>query len=350
MTKGQSILFYGTLTVVGTYFLFLGLTKAQTFLVPLTTATILALLMLPLARKMEAVLNHLVASLLNTFILFVFSLAFMALISFQVKTFASDWPQIKLVMKPKIEQIKDYLSENTPVPMDKLNSGTTKQGPILSAIENPAQMLASFFTSIVGFLAKYLLTFIYIFFLLNYRKHFKRFLLRLFPPEKKSEVKTIIHKSATMVQQYILGKLIMTLILVIFYAIGLGIAGVHNFIVISAICALLNLIPYIGNIIGFGLAMAFGYLTSGENAMLFGIVITFALAQFIETYMLEPYVVGDKVKLHPFFVILAVIIGNMVWGIAGMILAIPILAIINVILLHVPSLNPYGFLFSQDKG
>lgn len=340
MNKGQSLVLYGTLSIVGSYFLFLGLSKAQTFLIPLTTAVILALLMLPLVRRMERVLNNMVASLLNTFILLIVSLGFLALVSYQVKSFADDWPKIKSVVKPKIEQITTYLSKNTPIPMKKFKaSNKGKQSPFLKYIENPAKRVASVFSSTVGFMATYLLTLIYVFFFLNYREHFKKFLLRLFPEDKESKVKSIIHESAKKVQQYILGKLLVTLILAVFYAIGLGISGVQNFIVLSILCAFLNLIPYIGNIVGFGMAMAFGYLVSGEEAMLFGIIITFVVAQFIESYILEPYVVGNKVRLHPFFIILAVIVGNMVWGIMGMILAIPILAMINVIFLLIVPLH-----------
>ena len=78
-----------------------------------------------------------------------------------------------------------------------------------------------------------------------------------------------------------------------------------------------------------------------------GILVTFSVAQFVESYILEPYIVGNRVDLHPFFVILAVVLGNSLWGIMGMILSIPILAIINVVLLDVPSLRPLGFLLSN---
>src|SRR5690606_42159221 len=67
--------------------------------------------------------------------------------------------------------------------------------------------------------------------------------------------------------------------------------------------------------LGLVLALAFGYLTSGETGMLIGILITFAVAQFFESYFLEPYLVGDKVDLHPFMVILVVVLGGSIWGI-----------------------------------
>ncbi len=133
------------------------------------------------------------------------------------------------------------------------------------------------------------------------------------------------------------------------YSIGLGVSGVNNFILVSVIAALLTLIPYVGNIIGFTMAVAFGYLTSGDITVLIGIALTFTLTQFVESYILQPYIVGEKVDVHPFFVIVSVILGNLVWGIIGMILAIPILGIITVVLLNIKELKPLGILLSKEE-
>lgn len=351
MTKGKKILLYSTLVILALYFSFLGLAKAKSFLIPLTAAIILALLVVPLARKMEkGFMSRTAASLCNTFIIFLVSVGFVALVSYQVKNVVDKWPQIQQTMKPKIDQARTFLLEHTPIKPSDLQQ--SQQGsssiPFMGKSSSPGQQAANFFSQVMGFFADYILTFIYIFFILNYRHRFKEFLLRLFPDKRQKEVKKVIEESAGVTQRYLVGKLILIGLLAILYSIGLGISGVSNFILISVIAAVLSLVPYIGNIIGFGMAMAFGYLTSGQSGVLIGIILTFAVAQFVESYILEPYVVGDQVDLHPFFVILAVIIGSMVWGIAGMILAIPILAIINVVLLHVGPLKPFGFLLGKD--
>ena len=144
-----------------------------------------------------------------------------------------------------------------------------------------------------------------------------------------------------------MGTSLLMLFLAIVYSIGLGITGVNNFILVSLIAAFLTLIPVVGNIIGFSLALVLGYLTTGETSALIGIIITFSIAQLLENYVLQPFVIGDKVDLHPFFVILAVILGGAIWGIIGMILAIPVMAIVTIISLNVPALSPFGFLFSK---
>ena len=351
MTKGKQILFYSTLSVVGIYFLFLGLHEAKGFLAPFLTAIILALVVLPLSKKLERnLMKRSYASLINTFLLFLLSLGFLALVSLQVRSFISDWPKIKGTMAPKVEQFKDFVFDHTPLTkgdLERSDKGSTI--PFVGPGSNRGEQAISFFSKSVGFIGTYLLTFIYIFFLLNYRKRFKLFLLKLFPEEKKQQVKEVIHKSAEVAQDYLLGKLILIGLLAVVYSIGLGISGVSNFILVSIIAALLTLIPYVGNIIGLSLAMAFGYLTSGEMGVLIGVLITFAVSQFLESYVLQPYVVGDKVDLHPFMVIVVVVLGGALWGGIGMILAIPVMAIIAVIFQNIPPLQAFGFLFSRKK-
>ena len=351
ITIGKKILLIATIFIVGFYFLFLSLVEAKGFLAPLVMAIVLALLMIPLSNKLEKTfMNRGFSSLTCTIFLLILSLGIFALLSFQIKNFVDDWELIKEKMHPKIEQAESFLYEHTA--LTKENLDTYKEENELSAIgggDSPGKKAFSFMTSVLGFISNYLLVFIYIFFLLNYRRKFKLFFLKLAPSEKNRETRLIIDKTATLVQQYLIGKSFLIILLTVLYSIGLGASGVDNFILISFIAAFLSLIPFIGNIIGFGLALVFGYLTTGEMGVLIGIIITFFVVQFIESYILEPYVVGDKVNLHPFFVILSIILGNMVWGVLGMILAIPVLGILNIILNHVPSLEPFGFLLSTDK-
>ncbi len=351
MNKKSKYLFYSAGLLLVLVLFFYGLLKAKGFLAPFLTAVILSLVMLPLAQKMEHFMSRPWASFLNSLILLLVSVGFMALVSLQVKRFVNDWPTIKDKMQPKIEQVKNLLVNNSP--LEKKDLQLSQKGEnsysFLGTGSKVGDGAGSMVSSVISFFGNYLLTFIYIFFLLNYRNRFKAFLLRIFPDEKKQQVKTTIKQSAEVAPEYLLGKLILMGILAVLYAIGLGISGVNNFIVISFIASFLTLIPYVGNIIGFFIALAFGFLTTGDTMVLVGIILTFTIAQFVESYILEPFLLGDRVDLHPFFVILVVVIGNMVWGIIGMILAIPLLGIVTVILLHTKELHAYGIFLSTKK-
>lgn len=346
MITKKNLLFYFTAFILATYFLFLGLSQAKGFFAPLITAMILSLVVLPLSHRMERKMKKPLAALLNSLLLFLISIGLMAIISLQVRSFTEDWPQIKSSMQPKIEQFKDFALQHTP--LDQSDIEEAKKSSSISSF-NAREKVTAFMGGLSSFVANYLLTFVYIFFFLNYRDIFKNFLLRVFPDEKRQTVKTIINKSAKVVPQYLIGKLVLMGLLAVLYSIGLGISGVNNFILVSVIAALLTLIPYVGNVIGFAMAVAFGFLTSGDITVLIGIALTFTITQFVESYVLQPYIVGEKVDVHPFFVIVSVILGNMVWGIIGMILAIPVMGIITVVLLNIKELKPFGILLSKEK-
>lgn len=344
MTLGKRILTTATLFIVGTYFFFLSLSHGKAFLAPFLTAFILALLMVPVCNKMESwKMGRLFASLISTVFLFLLSIGFAFLISMQIKSVINDWDEVKQQIMPEIEKLEKKLYESTPV-----NEGDIKLKDTVAS-EGMGKQALSFVNSFYAFAGNYLLVFIYIFFMLTYRSKLRVFLTKLFPDEQKQEVSKVISETANVVQRYLLGKFLLITILAIIYSIGLGISGVENFIIVSALAALLTIIPYIGNIIGFVLAIGLGYLTSGEIGVLIGIIATFSVGQFVESYILEPYIVGDKVNLNPFVDILAVIAGGILWGIVGMILAVPLLAIANMVFSHVRPLKPYSYLLSKEK-
>lgn len=349
LTQGKKIFTFTTLTILALYFLFSGLTRAQGFLAPFVTAFILALVVFPISKKMEKKgISRSLASFLSTFLIFLVSIGFMALFSYQIKSFIDDWPEIKETMTPKIEQLQNFVVANTPLSKEDVKIPEGDNIPFIKA-RKIGEKAVGFFPAIMGLFGTYFLTFIYIFFMLRYRRRFKIFILKFFEKDKKSNVSEVIDKSTEIAPSYLLGKFLLIMGLAIVYSIGLGVSGVNNFILVSAIAALFTLIPYLGNIAGVAMAMAFGYLTSGDTNTLIGIIITFSVAQVLESYVLQPFVIGDKVDLHPFFVIVVVVIGNMVWGIIGMILAIPVMAIFTVLLLNIPVLQPFGFLFSKES-
>ena len=87
----------------------------------------------------------------------------------------------------------------------------------------------------------------------------------------------------------------------------------------------------------------------GGSGMIIGVLITYAIVQFIQTYILEPLVVGAEVNINPLFTIFVLVAGELVWGIPGMVLAIPLLGIAKIICDHIEPLKPYGFLIGQEK-
>jgi predicted PurR-regulated permease PerM len=311
----------------------------------------LALLMIPVSNKMESWgLNRGLSSFFSTLFLMIVSLLIAALVFFQVKNFVDDKETIKDAMEPKIEQIENYFLENTKLEQAEIDAYKEKSD-LTNLLANPesGRTAVSVVGMVLAFMTSSLLMFVYIFFLLQYRKMFKKFILKLFSEGKQKEVRCIIDQTAKISQHYIFGRFILIIFLAVLYSIGLGISGVSNFILISLIAAVLSVIPWVGNIIGFLIALSFGFLTTGETGVLIGIIITFSVAQVLESFILQPLIFGNKVNIHPLFVILVVILGNAVWGIIGMALAIPVLGIINIAFNHIKELKPLGYLMSNPK-
>lgn len=354
-----------TLIITGFYFLFLGIIEGKAFLAPLAIAATVAILVYPMAKWFEkkgfskglATTTCLIILLIGTSLLGL-------VLSVQTKNIMDDWDEIQEELIPKIEQLESFVLEYTPMEqgdMDeyKSNIGMESEGEEGQQAKeekeakdeddsNEGEQAISVLGSVFGFATDFLLTFVYIFLFLHFRRKFKIFILKLFKAERRKQVKDIVEKSAVVVQAYLAGRLFLMVILAVLYAIGLAISGVENFIVVSIIAALLSIIPFIGNMMGYVLALAMALFSGGDIGMIVGVTVTFGLVQFLDSYILQPIVLGGKLNVHPVFIILSVLLGNAIWGISGMILAIPFFAILTVVARNVPRFEPFGFLFSND--
>jgi predicted PurR-regulated permease PerM len=192
---------------------------------------------------------------------------------------------------------------------------------------------------------------IYLFFLLYYRTKLKSSILNFFSDENQSSAKDVLADTIKLALDFLIGRMILIAFLVVIYGIGLSISGIDNAILISILAAILSLIPYVGNLIGVILAMSMAAFSGGGLTMYIGVGVTFFFAQFIESYILQPYVVGGKVNINPIVTIIVVVLGGTIWGVAGMILSIPLIGIFKIICDAVPVLHPIGyFLGEEDLG
>jgi predicted PurR-regulated permease PerM len=135
----------------------------------------------------------------------------------------------------------------------------------------------------------------------------------------------------------------------VMYGIGFSIAGVNNALFFAVLCGVLELVPFVGNITGTSITVLMALAQSSDIKVVVGVIITYALVQLIQTYILEPLVVGDRLNLNPLFTILIIVVGEAVWGIAGMILAVPLLGIFKIICDNCEPLKDYGFLIGPPK-
>lgn len=360
MSKLGKILLYSVLIIIGLYFLVNGLMEAKAFLAPLVIAILLTMLVLPAARKFEKWgMQKGWAAFFSDLLIILFTFIFFIVISSQVQTFVEDWPKTSKKIQPQLEKAEKYIEEQTGVNLGKrldleqlINpkddpQKESKEEREQTANDKIVSGIASSAMNFFNFLGSMMLVFIYIFFFLLYRNKFEKSLLKIVPESQSEKTRDIVSNSASIAQQYLVGKFILILFLAVFYSAGLLIFDVKYAVFAGIIAAVLSLIPYIGNVIGGAIALSFAFLSGGIVSII-GVIAVFSVAQFIESYFLEPYVVGEKVELNPIIIIIIVVLGEAVWGIAGMVVAIPLSGIAKVVFDRIPVLKPYGYLLGDE--
>lgn len=173
--------------------------------------------------------------------------------------------------------------------------------------------------------------------------------MQLFKRYEKSEAKNLIGDIANVSQQYLWGLTKAVIILWIAYSIAFWIAGVQNPFLYAFICGLMEIIPVVGTLMGVTIAVFGSFAQGADSGILLGIVISYAVIQFIQSYFLEPVIIGGQVKINALVAIMALLSGELIWGVPGMILAIPITGMIKITFDHVEELKPYGFFLGEIK-
>lgn len=192
--------------------------------------------------------------------------------------------------------------------------------------------LAAGGNSVISMLSILALTPLSAFFFIREWPKIMSFLESLLPRTHEKTLKTLFTKMHEIVSGFIRGQLMVAFFLAIFYAIALTLAGLEYGVIIGLSAGLLSIIPMLGAIGGLIAATATAWLTTFELGYTGIIALIFVFGQIVEGNFLTPKLVGDQVGLHPLWVIFAVMAGGALMGLAGMFLAVPVAAIIGVLI------------------
>lgn len=324
------------------FLIFAGLYYTKAFLMPLCIAGILATLFLPFCHWMERRgLPKGLAAFVSLLTLVLLIATLFTFIGWKFSGLITDVALIKQKAIETFDSAQQYIFSHLGISIEQQSQMLKDEQPSIRGI---MQMLLG---SVTYVLTNLILVLAYVFFLLYYRGHIKNFLLKLTKPAQQSEMEHVISTSTYVSQQYLLGLSKMIVCLWVMYGVGFSIIGVPNALFFAILCGLLEIVPFIGNLTGTTLTVLVAAIHGGNFTLLGGIVITYGIVQFIQGWFLEPLILGPQVKINPLFTIIALVLGELVWGIPGIILAIPITAIFKIICDHIDSLKPYGFLIGE---
>jgi predicted PurR-regulated permease PerM len=335
-----------SLMLISLALIIVALELGDSLLVPLCFSFMFALLLHPICAKLESLrLPRVLAIFICLIAIMVVIGILLYFISSQLLSFGSDLPELQKKFGVLVEKIHGFISSTFGI------AKTSQESWLQTSMDSMIQSSGAFFTSMLAYttstFADLAIIPIFIFFFLYYRTFFKQFLNKLFIKTPNQQITHIMHKIQNVVKNYIMGLLLVMAIIAVLNTVGLLLLGIKYAFFFGALAALLNIIPYLGIIIGSAFPILIALLTKDSIWYAVGVAGAFTAVQFLEGNFITPNIVGSKVSVNPLAAIIALLLGGMLWGPAGMVLSIPFTAILKVILDNIEPLEPFGFLLGE---
>lgn len=332
-----SILLLGWFAIIG-----------QTILIPLILGFIISILLVPFCNFFERFFffPRVLSSLVTTLLFFGFIAGIIYILVNQLIDIADEWPAFQAQITELINDLQRWIARNYGVSsrmqIEYLNENLSKTFDFGTII------LERVFSGITRYSILSVFSFLYIVFILIYRRHLIRFVFYIFHERQHKHVLSVIYNTQNMVKQYLIGLFLQMLIVSILTYISLSFLGVKYSFVLALLTGILNIVPYVGITISVIISSILTLATGAPSQVLF-VLIAYIVVHAIDGNIVMPKIVGSKVKVNSLVIIIGLVIGEMTWGIMGMFLSIPILAMAKIIFDHIPELKPWGFLLGEEK-
>ncbi len=347
MSRTIRLPFYARATVImiGCYVLVTILIVAQGIILPVIYATIIAILVSPLVhflvrRRVPRGLAILIVSLIAIVLL----AGLLALIISQANQLSRSLPQFVAKVEELFSQTMVWISGILNVPLIDIDSWLAQSQD--DFIQKSSGRIGMTITTVGGAITTILLTPVYIVMLLFYQSHLREFLQWIFRSHEGIEINDILFKTKKIIQSYLTGLFFEFLIVATLNSIGLLIIGIEYAILLAITASVLNVIPYVGAMAGVGMYMIVALVTEEPIYVLY-VFILYMVIQFLDNNFIIPKIVGSKVKLNALVSFFAVIVGAGLWGIPGMLLSIPMVAVLKLIFDHIEPMKAWGFLLGE---
>ncbi|HVS96023.1 MAG TPA: AI-2E family transporter [Puia sp.] len=312
---------------------------------PLAIAGMLSLVVLrPCAWLEKRRIPRLVTALLSAIAFIIIVAGMVLLVNWYIHRFAMDWPQLENKIRSVIADARRFLRSQWGV---RVSGGS--QGQPLVAPATAGKMTTSVLGSVIAVVIHMILIVVYMIMLLVMRSHVRAFFIRLVREENKPRMVSVLNRSVHVAQEYIYGMMIIIAYLWVMYGIGFTIVGIRYSLFFAILCGILEIIPFVGNLTGSTLTCVMALSQGGGLHMVLGVLACYAFIQFSQFYILSPLVMRHQVNLSPLFTIVCLIAGELLWGIPGMFLAIPCLAILKIVCDEVEFLQSFGFLLGRAE-
>ena len=334
--------------MVGAVLLVYSLRVLDSLLLPMLFAALFSLLLLPICRWLEQRGLPRVLAIIMCLLLLVLGLAGIILgFGSQLTQFKSELPLLQDKLLEFFRDAQEWAHRRfgyQPMSIEDL-----KESSLRLLKKSGGSYLGTTLNTTSAVLSNLAQVLIYIFCLLLYRDHLRQFMFRFVAPDKRTSVLHTFDNIQTVVQAYISGLFKVIIIVAVLNAIGLIALGVKFAIFFAIFASVLAIIPYIGIMIGAALPTIVTLVETGSPVQAALVIGVFVIVQFLEGNFITPMITGSQVSINPLAAILALILGAELWGTPGMILSIPLIAVIKVVLDANKTTEPWGFLLGDTS-
>lgn len=330
------------MVIIGLYLFFYILFLLQDIIVPFAFAGLIAILLNPVYNKLQKWrVNKIVAIILTILLAIIIVVSVLLFLSAQIAQFSEMIPQLQSKSLALLHQLQNWLSTTFGI-------STQKQMDMVNEAMNGSKAyLGKTLNTVFGMISVVVLIPIYVFLFLFYKPLILNFIYELFDEDNSEQVAEILQETKTAIQSYIVGLMIETTIIAVLNSAALLILGVKYAILIGVIGAILNLIPYIGGVIAIALPVMMSLITKEGFTTPLLIVGAYGLIQFADNNIIVPRVVSSKVSVNALISIVVVLLGGTLWGVSGMFLSIPFVAVLKIIFDRIEELKPWGKLLGD---
>lgn len=316
--------------------------------VPLLFSFLFAILLLPFANFLEnkTGLSRTLSSIIAVTALLIIISTVIYVLGAQVTDLSSEWPLLKQQIVTLFHNVQTWLATTFHLNLEKqttyINDATAR------LMDSSGAILQTTLLSLSSILLFLVFILIYTILLLFYRRILMRFVVALCTDKYVGLIYDVLTNIKQIIRSYISGLFLEAVIVAVVSCIVFLILGIKYVILLGLLVGVLNVIPYIGIFTALILSVLITFATyDGKHALFVAIAVI--IIHLVDSNYLMPKIVGAKVKLNPLMVIIGVIIGEMMFGISGMFLAIPFLAIAKVIFDRVDGLQPWGILLGEEE-
>lgn len=317
---------------------------ASDILAPLIMSFLFAILLRPAVKfinermKLPLVLSVALAVIIGLLVM----IALSGFLAMQLGDFVDDLPKIK-------DQLMEHYASLQEFVKDKMGLSTKEQDAYVEgSISGKDLISGSSISSITNSLMYLVVIPIYTFLILIYRSLLLNFIIKLVPAKDVVNIESILNNLKSVVRSYIIGLLIQVVCISTLTAGGYFAIGMEYCIFLGVLTGLLNLIPYIGILIACVISCLISLTVSPDLSIVLWVLGVNVVVQFLDNNFIMPKVVGSKVSINAMASMIGVIVGGSIAGIAGMFLAIPVLAMLKVVFESTKELEPFGYLIGDE--